>query len=432
MERLMLCLFAFFAVAQSKDGSTLIPRGVLEIGDVRYEYGMDTADPKGGNGYLTIRDGDITRWVVFDEGAKEEVVYVADLGINRIGVVIECYIKDSDSNGFKRKNSLIKLIDRWGNQLISTSMTKEIIGIGNYDYLIAIETSQKIEYYDHELWKHDFVSPDGEYIDTFSYQHQGVAYVNGIQVEKIDLDYPGYYDIRIEGKNHLFQYAIVLHSDPESLPLSGSSTEKVMISTKGDLFLNGEPITSGTLVSEPGNYDLVVAGANGYRLNRLFTIDAVIDNVDNGQSLMPPLKIKASGSDQTLNGKPYHGEDVYDAGTYLFAVHGQGDYLLERSFTILPVVEGVANDETYLEKVNINLNCYALLNGEAIPKNYLIDKPGSYVLVLYLNDMPYETIAFTVTAPSETEEANWFLDNIWLFVFAAMGALGLALIFKKR
>jgi len=432
MIKILICLLALFAFdCDSQDGSdNLVPLGTVHIEDMEYVYGLDNSDPEGGDGYLVIKGLDYDRLLIFDEGGREEVVYVADLGFDRIGVVIECYLED-DQGEFYRKRSLVKLMDKWGNQIISAGVTRKILGFGNYHHLLVLETEYKIEYYDYKFAKYDFVSPALDQSGSFSYHYQGLAYINEELADEIDITYPGHYNIEIVGHNHSVSFDVTVHPVTSIDIDGGIFDEAVTIVSEGELILNETPILSQTSITEPGYYELVIRGQNGYLTARSFTIIAVIENIENNEIVDPPVQIMASGSNQTLNGEPYHGEEIYDAGYYEFAVWGAGGYQKHLSFTINPIAEGVIDNQSYMGEVLLSLNCEATLNGSAITRDHVISQAGTYELVLFLEGESHSTIHFTITE-NEPNNHNWFIDNLWLVVFAGLAIVGLALVFKKR
>ncbi len=173
--------------------------------------------------------------------------------------------------------------------------------------------------------------------------------------------------------------------------------------------LNGNPITSGTVVSADNTYVLIVTDMAGNQTVTNFTIDStlpIISGVVNGTYYSGNVVITYSGvyvTSATLNGAPYtSGTVISNEGSYVFivtdSVHGTYTY----NFTIDstdPVVTGVTNNAIYSGSVTItatDLNLASItLNGNPFASGTIVSGDGVYVLVA--TDLAGNTITINFT-----------------------------------
>ncbi len=420
---LLACFVTMFVKTQE-----LIPRGLLETEDYAYEYGH--TDHEDADGYVKISGGETDILLVFDEGGREEVIFVADLGFGRIGVVMECYLKN-DEDEYRRIRSVVMLIDAEGAIIISAKVTREIKGLANYDHLLVLETAYLTEYYDHEFAKRTFLPPVADQSGGFVFHHRGEAEINGEPVGEIRLLNPGNYDIVIHGLNHSLAFSLTLHPDLVGIDDGGRYHETLTIACAGDLSLNGNPIESGLILDAAGHHELVVRGVNDYVMRREFTLEAEISGVYAGMVTNDPVRIFANSQFMELNGERYDGSLVYEAGSYVFSVHGAGGYLKEIPFTILPVVFGIEDGGVYTDDVTLLLNCDAKLNGQSVARESLLSQPGAYELVCLLDGETYATYRFIIeSAISETKTNQ--TKAVLIYILAGIALVGAVLVFKKR
>src|SRR5690606_15916689 len=141
---------------------------------------------------------------------------------------------------------------------------------------------------------------------------------------------------------------------------------------EGTATLNGEAFTSGTLVTEEGEYELLVTDAAGNADTVSFVIDKTlpeITGVEDGASYNTDVTAAFNEGTATMNGAPYNpGEPISAEDGYTLIVMDAAGNADTVSFTIdktAPEITGVEDGGFYSEDVTVTYNeGTATLNGE--------------------------------------------------------------------
>ncbi|WP_404410188.1 Ig-like domain-containing protein [Exiguobacterium aurantiacum] len=143
---------------------------------------------------------------------------------------------------------------------------------------------------------------------------------------------------------------------------------------EGTATLNGEPYTSGKLISQPGKYTLRLSDATGNETVTTFTIDRtapVISGVKSRQVTNQSVTIQYNEGTATLNGKRIRNNwPVKNSGAYTLRVTDQAGNVKSLSFTIdkvapkKPTVSTLTNKSTYVSgKAEKGATVYITYNG---------------------------------------------------------------------
>lgn len=143
---------------------------------------------------------------------------------------------------------------------------------------------------------------------------------------------------------------------------------------EGTATLNGEPYTSGKLISQPGKYTLRLSDATGNETVTIFTIDRtapVISGVKSRQVTNQSVTIQYNEGTATLNGKRIRNNwPVKNSGAYTLRVTDQAGNVKSLTFTIdkmaptKPTVSTLTNKSTYVSgKAEKGATVYITYNG---------------------------------------------------------------------
>jgi hypothetical protein len=172
-------------------------------------------------------------------------------------------------------------------------------------------------------------------------------------------------------------------------------TEPVTGNFAGTATLNGVAYTSGTEITEAGNHTIELieyAGATPIVVN--FTITSGV-NVEDDETYNKTTTPVFRGT-ATLNGDAFtSGTDITVPGEYTLVITGVGSYSETYEFSITSGVN-VDDAEVLDDSFNLVFRGTATLNGDAFTSGTEVNLPGTYVLVISGVGTYTETINFTV------------------------------------
>ena len=329
-----------------------------------------------------------------------------------------------------------------GNLLTKEYLNYKPINYYNHNYCLILKTNNSEIIYNNELKVLDKLNINNEFIATFSYQFQGQALINGVYAEDIDLSYPGNYLIEINDGDYYYSFSIILHPD---FMINGIRYQEgylgaVTIFSFGELYINGDEYQIGSSLTEVGNYTLIIKGENDYHKEISFVIlpDVVYNDGTNQEQLMEdsefmtPIRIFSNSQSMFLNDEIYSSDLIDSPGVYTLTLIGINNFQEEITFTIIPSVTGIEDNEIYQE-TQIDIFGKAYLNGEEVTGEVIIDKNGDYKLELILEDKVYQTYNFKIEIIDEVEETseNQF-EEYYKYIFLIILVIGLALILRKK
>ncbi|MBK1442817.1 hypothetical protein JHJ32_22685, partial [Parapedobacter sp. ISTM3] len=151
-----------------------------------------------------------------------------------------------------------------------------------------------------------------------------------------------------------------------------------------------QPFTSGTEITDEGEYTLVVTDASGNSTTVSFTVDKtapVVTGVADGGYYNEDVTVTFDEGTATLNGEPFtSGTEITDEGEYTLVVTDEAGNSTTVSFTVdktAPVVTGVADGGYYNEDVTVTFDeGTATLNGQPYVAGTPITEEAEYILVV--------------------------------------------------
>lgn len=174
-------------------------------------------------------------------------------------------------------------------------------------------------------------------------------------------------------------------------------TEVVPVISGGEITLDGQPYVSETPITTKGHHTLVITGANGFRETINFTIETTIVGVADGQTYTETLYPDINGENMTLNGVAYSNEPIENCGNYTLTITGTNGYSKTITFVIETVISDLTNGETYDEEVTPSFTKgTATLNGEEYISGTTIYTPGVNTLVITGENGYFVTYTFTI------------------------------------
>jgi hypothetical protein len=172
---------------------------------------------------------------------------------------------------------------------------------------------------------------------------------------------------------------------------------------RGTATLNGDAFTSGTDVVTPGAYVLVITGVGGYTETVNFSLTSGINVADDAE--LDDETIVTFRGTGTLNGTAFtSGTEITAPGVYVLVISGVGTYSETINFTITAGVTGVIDEEEYDSgtdvQVYFNIGTATLSkdggSAAAFTSGTIIDDDGLYVLTVSGADGYKEEYTFRI------------------------------------
>jgi hypothetical protein len=169
---------------------------------------------------------------------------------------------------------------------------------------------------------------------------RGTATLNGESFTSgTDISIPGEYELVITGLNGYTETITFNLTSGSSVMDQDEFNDETILTFRGTATLNGEAFVSGTTISEPGIYELVISGVDTYTETITFTITSGLNGVEDGAELetgddvtirfnIGTATISVNGEDATAFTS---GTKVEEDGLYVIVVSGNGNY--EETYT---------------------------------------------------------------------------------------------------
>ncbi|PAT01524.1 hypothetical protein CI105_06470 [Candidatus Izimaplasma bacterium ZiA1] len=155
---------------------------------------------------------------------------------------------------------------------------------------------------------------------------------NEVIYDSILIDYPGHYEIMINNATHTFDVEALI----EGVIANSIVKEPIIVTyNKGQVFLNDDLYLSGTIIEEPGFYQLIVNGINDYQKIIEFTIKPEVNGIINNTVYKEPITLDFNGEGYLNNQFIESGFYVENEGEYLLKIKGVNGYLENYYFQII-------------------------------------------------------------------------------------------------
>lgn len=204
--------------------------------------------------------------------------------------------------------------------------------------------------------------------------------------------------------------------------------EEVCLSSLNTLYVNEEKVDNYYCIDVVGLHYVEVDGRN-----LSFTMEAIVEGVEENQIYYEPVQISVSGGYVTLNGDSYTDyEEVLDIGTYVLLIEGENEYKKEIHFEIGSVIEGITNNTVYEEDVTISFTGKGYLNNQYISSPFTVENEGEYIFKIKGEDGYLESYYFEIVAPVKETTFIDFVQKIDVFILGAVLIVGIVVVKKKR
>lgn len=186
--------------------------------------------------------------------------------------------------------------------------------------------------------------------------------------------------------------------------------------TKGSAVLNGIVYTSGAIITTPGFNTLEISGENGYKVVYQFTVNLIVENLENAGVYNGEVTPNISGGTTTLNGEPYTiGSTIDIPGNYTLVINGAASFQRTYYFIVKPEQVNVQNNAVYNESIiPIVSKGTLLLNGEEFISGTVINASGNYELKIIGKNGYYQSIKFTLISGANVKDGEIYKNNITL------------------
>lgn len=194
------------------------------------------------------------------------------------------------------------------------------------------------------------------------------------------------------------------------------------------VMLNEEILEDYACVDAVGQYTLLM---DDYQLQ--FTIEPIIEGVEDGKTYYETLMIGFNSGYATLNGDNYSSnEEITEIGQYYFVLHGINGYTKELTFEIGSVVKGITNNTVYQEAVTIQFSGQGYINNQYIESPFTVEQPGEYILKIKGLDGYVESYYFEIEEQEESHSLRDFIQKVDVFVLGGVLIVGLVVIKRKK
>ena len=179
-----------------------------------------------------------------------------------------------------------------------------------------------------------------------------------------------------------------------------TTVSKTVSYSGGSATLNGNAFTTGTTITQAGNYQLIITGVNDEPFTYDFVLTEVVTGLTNNSTYAGEVTPTITGAvSMTLNGNAYSsGTKITNPGDQILIITGVNNYERTYNFFVNLVVTGVTHQSIYTNTpVTIVFSGgSATLNGNLFTSTTTISHVGHYeLIILGVNDFS-QTITFTI------------------------------------
>lgn len=204
-------------------------------------------------------------------------------------------------------------------------------------------------------------------------------------------------------------------------------TDDLYIEFINSAILNEETINNGVLIDYPGNYRLEY-NSKIYNFSMIPKVFGVEDDAIYISEVVPSVN---KGNILLNNDLFVSGTEVSKPGNYEMIVLGAGDYQQEINFTIAHKLSGIVSNQIYEKPVTISFNGDAYLNDQYIQSPYEITDNGEYVLKIKGENNYQETYYFQIVENSDKVTMIDFIQKFDIFILVVVLISGFIILKKK-
>ncbi len=297
-----------------------------------------------------------------------------------------------------------------------------VLNVYDFNGMINIETWSNDEFADRQT---SFFME----LRRFDYEYNFIDYVRVDEYYIYSYVNNGYFFF---GNNENHNYVLIdkdlsVFEDNDHLDMDSGTvySDTVRIPTVNEAILNGEAISAGIEINYPGIYELEY---NDYLYK--FTVEPTLGGIEDGVVYDAPVTPLFKSGNAMLNGSAFVSGTVIDQpGSYTLSIEGIGGYQKSVSFLISSNIDGVFNNQTYTEDLEINFSGIGYLNNVHMTSPINISEPGEYILKIQGENDYLESYYFQIEEP---ESGNSMIDIVQKYDFVLFGIVLVVSIFVLR
>lgn len=379
-------------------------------------------------------DDSLYRVVIIDEGYNENTVFIGCFEDGSFGVVIEKFQYDYSIMGYVLSSTEIHKYDLHGNYVNRISYKEKFKAFNNHGYKIILSLDSSYhndKVIDCELKETEIVE---EYVttDSFFYQFQGECIINGQRVDEINIDEVGYHLITISKYKYHQTLSVLILPKTNGFEKNGVYQGSVSIFINAKLYLDEEEIESDITISEAGYHTLKIEGAGGYTDVYDFTVNPIVQGVEDNGEYLSGVYIDISSGQTYLNSTDYLNNSlIAKPGRYILDILGANEYKYTISFTIFPSVINLENEGVYDPGYCLNFIGEGKLNGILVESGTSLIA-GDYQFELLFEGEVYQQYSFKVIDSSNAFVHTPLKIPYLEIVLGIISLIGLFLVFRKK
>ncbi len=202
---------------------------------------------------------------------------------------------------------------------------------------------------------------------------------------------------------------------------------EVTIEFLNEGLLNNELVENGITVNYPGNYKLIY---NQAEYN--FVVNPVVSGVEDNKTYTEEVTPVVSSGNVMLNDDLFiSGTTITTPGNYELIITGVNGYQKIYNFTITSDLNGITNNHVYLDSVFLTFNGEAYLNNQFVESPVELNEDGEYVLKIKGENNYLETYYFQIDEEEETITLLSFIQKFDIFILVVVIISG-GIILKKK
>ena len=347
--------------------------GIKEVDDyyILFGYGFSRASNTEYDSLFFVLDfaGNIIEKDIRDYGSMEsikDVFYIDDVFIVYTESVNDIeYSYEFNSNYFSSFDFNFDYLDsiEIGNKIYMTQSNDSyiLIGYNREEFDLGIKSDLSL------IEKNDLLSiEEGKvYTDEVKIEFINGATLNNDYIENgVTLSYPGNYTLNYNNKVYNFTIEPVITGVIQDEIYKDSVTPEI---SGGNVMLNNDIFVSNTEINKPGNYELIINGANDYHDMIDFTITSNLEGIINNNTYLDPVNISFKGDGYLNNNFIQSPYEVTESGEYILKIKGENNYQETYYFSIQDEVKKASLID-FIQKVDILVFVVVLISGGIILK----------------------------------------------------------------
>lgn len=267
----------------------------------------------------------------------------------------------------------------------------EIIGTNGYKKTINFVITPEVN-----------IKQNGEYdsgLVISASNVEGIYLNNEIYLDE-EITLAGNYELTIYGINdYSVSYNFIIKEKLIDIKPNGVYLGSVKPSIEnGEILINGKIHQSGEIFTEIGIHELTIIGINDYQKTYTFTIEPIIEGVEDGKIYEGSVSINIENAQIKLNGEVIPNNTIIsEVGNNTITIYGHGGFEKTITFIITPIIEGVKDGKTYYNSIKINIpNVKLLIDGKEYKNGTEYNKIGKHTLTIVGANDYYQEIHFTL------------------------------------